>query len=62
MRSRKRYVQSDMLYAAECKDCEQTYVGKTIRHAIVCLKEHGAPKNIFDNNDPIIFLTVGGGG
>ena len=45
-----KHLQSDIVYAAKCKDCGDTYVGKTERQCNRRLREHGAPKDTFDRN------------
>ncbi|CAF1614524.1 unnamed protein product [Adineta ricciae] len=47
-----KHLQADIVYSVNCKDCGDTYVGKTIRQPIRRLKEHGAPKSIFQNPTP----------
>jgi hypothetical protein len=41
-------LQSDVVYAVKCKDCGDTYVGKTIRQCGRRLEEHGAPNKTLD--------------
>ena len=40
-------MQSDVVYAIKCNDCEHSYIGKTDRQCIRRLCEHGAPKITF---------------
>ena len=42
------HLQSDVVYAVQCKDCGDTYVGKTIRQRGRRLEEHGAPNKSLD--------------
>lgn len=39
-----KHLQSDIVYAAKCKDCGDTYAGKTERQFGRSLREHGAPQ------------------
>lgn len=43
-----KHLQSNTVYAATCKECEDTYVGTTKRQTVTRLYEHGAPKDTFD--------------
>ncbi|CAF2999044.1 unnamed protein product [Rotaria sp. Silwood2] len=40
-------IQSDIVYAIQCKDCKQIYVGKTEQQAIRRMRQHGAPKTTY---------------
>ena len=42
-----KHLQSEIVYAAKCKTCGDTYVGKTERQCARRLREHGAPKDTF---------------
>ena len=42
------YLQSHVVYAVKCKECGDTYVGKTIRQCDRRLEEHGAPNQTLD--------------
>ncbi|CAF1659013.1 unnamed protein product [Adineta ricciae] len=41
----QKHLQSHLVYQIQCMDCDATYIGKTIRHAITRHIEHGAPKH-----------------
>jgi hypothetical protein len=43
-----KHMQSNIVYSVDCTNCEQTYVGKTDRQAIRCMKEHGTPISAFE--------------
>ncbi|CAF1320105.1 unnamed protein product, partial [Didymodactylos carnosus] len=45
-------LQSDVVYHLQCKNCSDTYIGKTIRQTIRRFKEHGAPTNITSSHLP----------
>ena len=58
-----KHRQSNTVYAATCKECEDTYVGMTKRQTVTRLCEHGAPKDTFDrktnnNVDGVQPITV----
>ncbi|CAF0858431.1 unnamed protein product [Didymodactylos carnosus] len=42
-----KHLQSDVVYAAKCGDCNDSYVGKTERQCLRRLQEHGAPQKLF---------------
>jgi hypothetical protein len=48
-----KHMQSNIVYFFNCKDCQQTYVGKTDRQARRRMKESGVPDSAFkqQNND-----------
>jgi hypothetical protein len=43
-----KHMQSDVVYAIKCNDCGHSYIGKTERQCIRRLREHGAPKTTFE--------------
>ena len=43
-----KYLQSNTVYAATCKECGDTYLGMTKRKTVTRLCEHAAPKDTFD--------------
>jgi len=43
-----KHLQTGVVYSVSCKDCGDTYVGKTIRQCGRRICEHGAPKDTFD--------------
>lgn len=47
-----KHMQSSIVYSVQCNDCDQLYIGKTIRHAMTRLCEHGAPASTFDASVP----------
>ena len=47
------HLQSDVVYAVKCKECGDTYVGKTIRQCGRRLEEHGAPNRTLDRQTNI---------
>lgn len=48
-----KHLQSDIVYAAKCQDCGDTYIGKTERQCSRRLREHGTPKHTFDRRPDI---------
>ena len=42
------HLQSDVVYAVKCKECGDSYVGKTIRQCGRRLEEHGTPNQALD--------------
>ena len=47
------HLQSDVVYAVKCKECGDTYVGKTIGQCGGRLEEHGAPNRTLDRQTNI---------
>jgi hypothetical protein len=45
-----KHMQSNIVYSAQCNDCDQFYTGKTIRHAMTRRCEHGARASTFDSS------------
>ena len=45
-----KHMQSNIVYSVQCNDCDQFYIGKTIRHAMTRLCEHGASASTFDSS------------
>ncbi|CAF1327942.1 unnamed protein product [Didymodactylos carnosus] len=45
-------LQSDVVYHLQCKNCSDTYIGKTIRQTIRRFKEHGASTDITSSHLP----------
>ena len=43
-----KHMQSNIVYSVKCNDCDQSYIGKTERQAIRRMREHGAPKGVFN--------------
>ena len=43
-----KHMQSNVVYSVQCSDCDQVYIGKTTRHAMTRLCEHGAPSSMFN--------------
>ena len=43
-----KHMQSNIVYSVKCSDCDHSYIGKTDRQAIRRMREHGAPKDAFD--------------
>ena len=43
-----KHMQSNVVYSVQCSDFDQVYIGKTTRHAMIRLCEHGAPSSIFN--------------
>lgn len=44
-----RFMRSNVVYQVPCQDCDETYIGKTERQMVRRLMEHGAPKQLLDN-------------
>ena len=45
-----KHMQSNIVYSIQCNEGDQLYIGKTIRHAMTRLCEHGAPASTFDSS------------